>query len=335
MSQLKTNNITTVSNTGDPNIVLGDSGDTQVQSLNGGQLGGNRNLVINGDFRTWQRGTSFTNPNNDFTADRWRLAQTANDGTKIDSGVPSLDGTPFVGGIASIYNFPAGSTPVLSQPIELAYVGGGYIAPVSLGSSLTFSCYATSGKEVKINLRYFDNSGAPTSVVDISGGYISTTETAVSGGYSRYTATVTVNAAPVVASRCLHLAIQFLNATAPVNVGGVQLEPGLVATPFEQRPIGTELALCRRYYQVLPNQSKTIRAVSSSFAFADGSIPLQPPMRAVPTCSFSVLANSEITVAPVITQDPPSSVYGVAVGNGASGTSGQICYFAGTADAEL
>ena len=29
----------------------------------------------------------------------------------------------------------------------------------------------------------------------------------------------------------------------------VQLEPGAVATPFEQRPIGTELALCQRYYE--------------------------------------------------------------------------------------
>jgi hypothetical protein len=29
----------------------------------------------------------------------------------------------------------------------------------------------------------------------------------------------------------------------------VQIEPGPVATPFEQRPIGTELALCQRYYE--------------------------------------------------------------------------------------
>ena len=32
-------------------------------------------------------------------------------------------------------------------------------------------------------------------------------------------------------------------------VTGVQLEVGSVATPFERRPYGTELALCQRYYQ--------------------------------------------------------------------------------------
>jgi hypothetical protein len=38
------------------------------------------------------------------------------------------------------------------------------------------------------------------------------------------------------------------NAGATLNLTGVQLEVGSVATPFERRPFGTELQLCQRYY---------------------------------------------------------------------------------------
>ena len=41
-----------------------------------------------------------------------------------------------------------------------------------------------------------------------------------------------------------NLAIEFNTGT----VSQVQLEPGSVATPFERRPVGTELALCQRYF---------------------------------------------------------------------------------------
>ena len=39
------------------------------------------------------------------------------------------------------------------------------------------------------------------------------------------------------------------NAGATFYITGVQLEQNLQATPFEQRPIGVELALCQRYYE--------------------------------------------------------------------------------------
>lgn len=34
-------------------------------------------------------------------------------------------------------------------------------------------------------------------------------------------------------------------------IHAVQMEEGSVATPFEQRPIGLELSLCQRYYEVI------------------------------------------------------------------------------------
>ena len=40
-----------------------------------------------------------------------------------------------------------------------------------------------------------------------------------------------------------------LGAGQTLDITGVQLEEGSYATPFEQRPIGTELALCQRYYE--------------------------------------------------------------------------------------
>jgi hypothetical protein len=41
------------------------------------------------------------------------------------------------------------------------------------------------------------------------------------------------------------------------QITGVQLEAGSVATPFERRPYGTELALCQRYYQQVKSQPAT------------------------------------------------------------------------------
>ena len=71
MSEIRVDNITDEAGTGSPNFANG----VQTSNINGGQVGGRRNRVHNGDMRISQRGTSFTigNDQDKFTLDRMEL----------------------------------------------------------------------------------------------------------------------------------------------------------------------------------------------------------------------------------------------------------------------
>jgi hypothetical protein len=86
-------------------------------------------------------------------------------------------------------------------------------------------------------------------------------------------------------------------------ITGVQVEKGTVATPFEQRPIGTELALCQRYYQASDDPEFMYqRAINNSTAFSFCSTLIIFPviMRTGPTVTTST---SNFTPDPL---GPPS-----------------------------
>jgi len=79
-----------------------------------------------------------------------------------------------------------------------------------------------------------------------------------------------------------------LNATFYIT--GVQLEVGSVATPFERRPYGTELALCQRYYAKMVSDSAfTSLGFGQAASTTVANIFLKYPttMRASPTISIS------------------------------------------------
>jgi hypothetical protein len=69
-------------------------------------------------------------------------------------------------------------------------------------------------------------------------------------------------------------------AGATINITGVQLEAGSVATPFERRQYGQELALCQRYYFRIYDSSNTAIALggyqSSTNYSAQFSYPVTP-----------------------------------------------------------
>ena len=233
----------------------------QVANLNGGPLAGFRNRIINGNFDFWQRGTSHSTSGYG-SADRW-------DNTIIGSAC-TMSRQPFTLGQTDVPGEPlyfcrmavtsvagAGNIANLQQRIEDVRTFAGQQVTVS------FWAKADASKPIVVELsQIFGSGGSPSASVDTIG----TTKTTLSTSWQKVTVTATV---PSISGKTLgtngnswlQLNIWFdagsnLNArtdslgqqSGTFDIAQVQIEPGPVATPFEQRPIGTELALCQRYF---------------------------------------------------------------------------------------
>jgi len=134
-----------------------------------------------------------------------------------------------------------------------------------------------------------------------------------------------------------------LNATWYIT--GVQLEVGTVATPFERRLYGTELALCQRYlYRLTPTSVAsnpffaTAALYNSSTTFANGQFPQQ--MRTIPTLTLEGAASnysffqmgtaSYLAATAISLNSVTTNSFFLLQGSIASGgTTGQISYLTG------
>jgi hypothetical protein len=280
---------------------------TNVASINNGPLAGMRNAIINGNFDIWQRGTSFTSPvTGAYTADRWGLFYDGSGATRTIERV----------------NFPLGQTDVPGEPaymLRFAHTVGGTGATFNVlaqfiedvrtfaGQQVTVSFYIRSTAAITLPaLRFiqrFGTGGSPSASISTD----LLTSVSITTSWQRIQATVTV---PSILGKTLGsndnsllaLDVAFpLNATFSVDIAQVQVEPGPVATPFERRPIGTELALCQRYYCETRATARFYPAINSQAN--ENQVYWPAEMRGTPTTTIST-GGSRQNIASVSLQGP-------------------------------
>jgi len=196
------------------------------------QINGFRSRIINGLMTINQR--VLTGPTSGYFVDRWQVGGVSATSLQT-SGLP----TGFAQAVS--INRTVAGTAYISQNIESKNVTD------LNGQVVTVSFYAknVSGVgSITVNLAYAnasDNFSGVTSIQTI------TASASPSSSWTYYMATF--SALPSSVANGLQLNISaVIAASGTLEITGVQLEKGSVATGFDYRPYGTELALCQRYY---------------------------------------------------------------------------------------
>tara|TARA_R110000751_G_scaffold307833_1_gene432529 strand:+ start:1585 stop:2562 length:978 start_codon:yes stop_codon:yes gene_type:complete len=239
---------------------------------------GRKNLIINGGMRVSQRGdytTATAVANGTYYLDRWNIARSTVTGTLTHS-------TEVVSGVTS-------------ESLLLTATGTGS-SHLAAHQPIEFPT-AYRGRELTISAKIKSNSAnTRISVWGGSGGTLgnSTAHTG-SGGVETLTATFTVPSTTTIISGYIGL---ISTGTSNVSVtsgdyaeiSNVQLELGSVATDFEHRSYGEELALCQRYFWRWDHDSGISNGVYASAPYDTGNhrntVTFPVTLRTSPTVTF-------------------------------------------------
>lgn len=273
----------------------------QTSTINSGPTSGFKNKIINGNFDFWQRGTSFTGA--EYGADRWIQGRVTSTST--------FSRQTFTLGQADVPNNPtywsryivastagAGNYVNTEQRIEDVRTLSGQQVTVS------FWAKADSAKPISVELyQNFGSGGTPSSAVI----GIGVTKTTLSTSWQRVTVTATL---PSISGKTLGTnndsyvgVVVWFDAGSNFNsrtsslgqqsgtfdIAQVQLEQGPIATTFEQRPLGTELALCERYYEFVTAAAGTQATAGNGYG---GGGCFRQTKRAIPTMTLYGVSGS-------------------------------------------
>jgi hypothetical protein len=260
-----------------------------------GPVHGFRNRLINGDFSIWQRGVSFSGANQ-YVSDHWRVG-TASMPTSVTTSRQA-----FTPGQTDVPGEPefflridhADNNALLYQPVE--------DVRTLAGRNAVYSFYSKADTSLTMNVHVVQNfgSGGSTTVAVTSAALSLTTS------WQRFEVAVTL---PDLGGKTFGSGhhISFTHSTVGdyvLDFACMQLEEGTVATPFEQRPIATELALCQRYYAALDKASSAWAISSTTVAFSHEwpvEMRVAPTMAIIDTTfSFNDFNSGPVSVSPVL-----------------------------------
>ena len=260
---------------------------------NSGQLAGFRNLLINGDMRVKQQ-PDYVNTLAAVTAqycgaDRWFVVNSITASLSVTRQITSLQGTAFGLRVQRAPGVTAATTLTVAQQIE-----SNNLYQVQ-GKKVTFSFKARCGANFSptnsqfLAILAFGTTSDQAAIGGVNGAWAGWSQVpaafSASTSWAYYTATFDVPASTQ------EMQVKFSWETVGtagaedwLQITDVQVEEGSIATPFERRPVGLELLLCQRYYQLV--QARDSVWINSSDFYDRGWNRFVCEMRRNPDCIF-------------------------------------------------